>query len=669
MSGLVLRGFSIPGPTRPTFVIPYFGSPTSNQIYVQELDEEHRVAGFLMFEPAHFVDYMGPFPTAAREAGDDGLVGFVDGEGQLFSGKAAEIRRVLADYSFAADGSDAFFATEVMEFRGDRAGLERAIDSASRRFANVERGMHWKAREITTRWLSTPTPSSRASEREAILQELRDTLKEPEWVARFVIAWDSLGSDPDLGDLALDWLTSGGSDRREAGQIFNTLLTRGKFDRVSKVPLENPPIYVIELARRWIEAMDHPGNSWASLWQKLRRRHQIDRSASNHLGMRFLHVEPKYRTEAKRPTGASGWMRVWRTLWLEDNDRPLLVDMLPRHPELLGLGEFYRIIELLAAESRYSDMVHDYFGAWLERSPRHTPRWPRACLDLIVRYDDRDYFIGLALKWLRREGAGLHAWYGLWSGLRPYVGKDELVSIGREWLERSQITMRIWPEVLADIIEMDNIHSDERLRLPAQQWLQLGKRNGRRGEIEAFATRPPAYARRKETGPALFLSYHFADYWRVSQIRNRLLSDGKVRLQAVLESATWDDLKKDGNLAIETFLENQLRAASVTLVLFGTETASREWVRHEVMRSHQLGLGLIAIDIHRLQDEGGRAAKPGVNPLSLWQVEIDGKPRIFSEIYPTYDWIEDEGPRNIMNWIAEVAPRDHTLVTAAKLRD
>ena len=670
MSTLDLRGFAIPGPTRPTFVVPYFGSPTSNAIFVQELDDQHRVAEFLSFDPTHFNDYMGPFLVAQRRIGEEGLVGFIDREGKLVAGTVSEIRRVLADYSFAPDGSDAFFATEVMEFRGDRAGLERAIDFAAHRFANPERGMQWKAREITSRWSLESIASARENERLDTLRELRDALREPKWVAQFVAAWDLFGPDSDLGDLALDWLSAGGAERAEAGHLFNTLLTPSKFSRAHDRSSVVAPGYVIEMGRRWIERMAFPYSGWVSLWHKLRRRNYVSPDLLNDLGLRFLHIEPDYRTRKPRPLSANAWMRVWRTLWMEGVERDLLVDLLHKHPELLALGEFQNIVELLSAEPGYQDLAREFYGTWLEKSPRHLPRWPKACLELIKRYEERGHLLDLAMEWLSKAGAGFHSWYNLWSGLRPFVEHDRLVRIGRDWLIEGRITMRIWPEVLADLIEMENLHSDESLRPIAQQWLQLGKKNSRREVIEAFANRPQAYGKRHSREQRLFLSYHFeADYWRVAQIRNRLLVDEDMRVQAVLESATWDELKKDGHSAVETFIENQLRAASVALILFGTETATREWVRYEVMRSHQLGLGVIAIDIHRIRDRNGQIAKPGPNPLSLWQVEIDGEQRAFSEIYPTYDWVEDDGSNNIARWIAEAAPHNHPLVTSAKLRD
>ena len=669
MITLNLRGFAIPGPALPTFVIPYFGSAASNSVFAQELDERSRVTSFLSFEPAHFIEYMGPIPVAEIRVGDPGLVGYIDAGGKLTSGTAAELRRMLADYPFSPDGSDAFFATEVMEFRGDQAGLERAIDTAARRFLNFEHGMRWKAREITTRWGASALAPSPESVRKVLLRELRDAMGEPLWPSRFKEAWDALGPDPELGDLALNWLMTGGMERAEAGQLFNTLLTASapKFKR----PEEHLPRELVELAHRWVEQMIYPGNGWAALWHKLYRRRYAPASVLRDLGIRFLYVEPHERFIRRKRQSANGWMRVWRTLWADEVERSLLVTLLEERQDLFELSEFTRILELLSREPQFDGWVQYHLSSWLDRAPKHLPRWSKTCLDLIHQYNDRDRLVVAALNWLADEGVKLHAWYALWSGLRPYVDKATLAGLAREWLGRGQITMRIWPEVLVDLIEMDHVYTDEMLRPLAQQWLQLGKKNTRRAEIEVFASHPQAYGGKADVADQrLFLSYHFeADAWRVAQIRNALLSHKGVQVEAALEASTWDELKKDGHLAVETFLDNQLRTASVTIVLFGSSTASREWVRYEVMRSHQLGLGLIAVDIHRLPGADGQSAQPGPNPLSLWQADIAGQKRAFSDLYPTYDWVQDNGPRNVMHWISKVTPKLSNHRKASRLRD
>jgi hypothetical protein len=77
----------------------------------------------------------------------------------------------------------------------------------------------------------------------------------------------------------------------------------------------------------------------------------------------------------------------------------------------------------------------------------------------------------------------------------------------------------------------------------------------------------------------------------------------------------------------------------VTAVLIGAETASRRWVRYEIERSVALGKGLLGIYIHNLKDRHGYTDVQGANPL----------PRG----YPTYDWVYDDGYRNIESWVEQ----------------
>src|SRR3546814_11544085 len=68
--------------------------------------------------------------------------------------------------------------------------------------------------------------------------------------------------------------------------------------------------------------------------------------------------------------------------------------------------------------------------------------------------------------------------------------------------------------------------------------------------------------------------------------------------------AEFEEAKKRAG-GIEKWIEEQLKGTSVTVVLFGAETYDREWVRHEIKRSYELGKGLLAIDIHRSEERRG----------------------------------------------------------------
>ncbi|VVT00972.1 hypothetical protein ERY430_40609 [Erythrobacter sp. EC-HK427] len=144
-----LRGFIYPGPMRPTFVIPYFGSTESNNLYVQELNDSFQISSFLKFDPIGYANFCGSIPQKVVTLGGDGFMGFVDRNDKLIVGSHLELVRNLDDYYFAEDRSDAFFAIEVMEFRRDRAGLLNAIEIAATKFRNETIGQNWKIREFS----------------------------------------------------------------------------------------------------------------------------------------------------------------------------------------------------------------------------------------------------------------------------------------------------------------------------------------------------------------------------------------------------------------------------------------------------------------------------------------------------------------------------------------
>jgi hypothetical protein len=89
----------------------------------------------------------------------------------------------------------------------------------------------------------------------------------------------------------------------------------------------------------------------------------------------------------------------------------------------------------------------------------------------------------------------------------------------------------------------------------------------------------------------------------------------------------------------------------VTAVLFGADTYNREWVKYEIRRSHELRMGILAIDIHAVRDPLYGTDVQGRNPLEHWRV--DGRP--FTSIYRTYDWVRDDGYNNIRSWIERAA--------------
>ena len=134
------------------------------------------------------------------------------------------------------------------------------------------------------------------------------------------------------------------------------------------------------------------------------------------------------------------------------------------------------------------------------------------------------------------------------------------------------------------------------------------------------------------------------------QVRNSWVVRRLGEATPFYDKAEFEKIKRNAG-GIENWIEAQLDGTSVTAVLFGKETYSRPWVLHEIKRSYELDKGIIAIDIHSINAPRIGIDKPGPNPLDHWSVNG----RAFSKIYPTYNWVDDDGYNNLQKWIEKAA--------------
>jgi hypothetical protein len=163
----------------------------------------------------------------------------------------------------------------------------------------------------------------------------------------------------------------------------------------------------------------------------------------------------------------------------------------------------------------------------------------------------------------------------------------------------------------------------------------------------------------------VFFSFHYdEDIWRVNQIRHvGVTRDWEA--MPFLDAAQWEAVKRRGEAAIISWIDRQLDGTGVTVVLIGSQTAERKYVRYEIEESHRRGNGLLGIRIHKLKNQKLETAQRGVNPftnisvtveephfLGLWNEKVRKR---LSDIYPVYDWVDHEGYKNIGGWIEEAA--------------
>jgi hypothetical protein len=149
---------------------------------------------------------------------------------------------------------------------------------------------------------------------------------------------------------------------------------------------------------------------------------------------------------------------------------------------------------------------------------------------------------------------------------------------------------------------------------------------------------------------SVFFSFHYQrDIWRVNIVRNHFVTRGGYNQSGYWDHSLWEEAKKDGELALKRLINKGLQDTSVTVVLIGAETAQRRWVNYEIEKSHERGNGMLGIYIHNIPNLEKQKDNRGANPFDNFTIEK------MSAIYPTYDWVANDGYNNFSTWVENAA--------------
>ncbi len=109
-----------------------------------------------------------------------------------------------------------------------------------------------------------------------------------------------------------------------------------------------------------------------------------------------------------------------------------------------------------------------------------------------------------------------------------------------------------------------------------------------------------------------FYSFHYVpDSARASQVRNI----GAIEGNRPATDNDWETVTKGGDAAIKTWIAEQMKGRSCTVLLVGANTANRKWINYEIVQSWNADMGIVGIYIHGLKDLNGNTATKGANPF------------------------------------------------------
>lgn len=155
----------------------------------------------------------------------------------------------------------------------------------------------------------------------------------------------------------------------------------------------------------------------------------------------------------------------------------------------------------------------------------------------------------------------------------------------------------------------------------------------------------------------VFFSFHYkVDAWRAAQVRNM----GVVEGNKPVSDNEWEQITRRGDEAIKRWIDEQMRYRSCVVVLIGSQTAGRKWIKYEIKKGWEDGKGVVGVYIHNLKNQDGKQARKGRNPFEDFTLTVNGAKRRLSDIIKAYDppfsdseRVYDYIKQNLPHWVEE----------------
>jgi len=156
----------------------------------------------------------------------------------------------------------------------------------------------------------------------------------------------------------------------------------------------------------------------------------------------------------------------------------------------------------------------------------------------------------------------------------------------------------------------------------------------------------------------VFYSFHYDnDAMRIQQVRNIGALEGNEPVSA----NTWESVRKQGDAAIQRWIDENMKYRRCVIVLVGSETYYRPWVQYEIKKAWMDRKGLFGVHIHNLNCPRTGTCAKGPNPFSYYSVGN----RSMADLVPCYDphflYAYTEIAQNLENWVSDA-------IKAAKIR-
>jgi hypothetical protein len=120
-----------------------------------------------------------------------------------------------------------------------------------------------------------------------------------------------------------------------------------------------------------------------------------------------------------------------------------------------------------------------------------------------------------------------------------------------------------------------------------------------------------------------FFSFHYDDIMRVNVVRNAWKIDhpDNYLMRSFQDSSLWESRKLEGDDAVKRLIREGVEYTSAVCVLIGSETWLRRWVKYEIARAIIDGRGLLGVHLNSIRHHQTKTPHTrGYNPLDFMAV-------------------------------------------------
>jgi Thoeris protein ThsB, TIR-like domain len=150
----------------------------------------------------------------------------------------------------------------------------------------------------------------------------------------------------------------------------------------------------------------------------------------------------------------------------------------------------------------------------------------------------------------------------------------------------------------------------------------------------------------------IFYSFHYAnDVMRVAQIR----SIGSLEDNKPVSANNWEEVKKKGDAGVKKWINDNMNNRTCLVVMVGSNTANRKWVKYEIEKAWNDGKGVVGIYIHNIKCPNNGKSLKGNNPFDSFTIGKEKKDlsKIVKCYNPNSFDAYNDIRKNIEKWVEE----------------